>query len=126
MRPTAGHKLCQALSTNLHPSVFPTKSRRAVSRTVVLVLAPGCQKCCCQQSRGCGNVSLEIADVMVSAGHRNSDSEASPWSRVAGTPFLLVERVTLHPACLNQEPNLPLCFTISLPFAARNQPVQRL
>lgn len=45
MRPTAGHKLCQTLNTNLHPSVFPFKSRRALRRTMVLVLACDCQKC---------------------------------------------------------------------------------
>lgn len=40
MRPTAGHKLCQTLTANLHPSVFSIKPRRTISRTVVLVLAP--------------------------------------------------------------------------------------
>lgn len=44
MRPTAGHKLCQTLNANLHPSVFSIKSRRTISRTVVLVLARDCQK----------------------------------------------------------------------------------
>lgn len=124
MRPTAGHKLCQTLNTNLHPSVFPIMSRRAISRTVVLVLACDCQK----HSRKLP--ARQRLWECLSGGCR-CDGQcwtrplwqwSTQWIRESGKHFLLVEWVTLHPACLNQKPNPSLCFTISLHFAARNQP----
>lgn len=125
MRPTAGHKLCQTSSTNLHFSVFPTKSRRAMSRAVVLILAHGCQKCgrklpaiqrlwkCLSGDCRCGGQcwTLWQWSIHMEQGVRKTFP--------AG-------RTSSFASCLNQKPNPHSCFTISLHFAARNQPVQRL
>lgn len=55
----------------------------------------------CQEATGCGNVFLELAAVMISAGKQVLLKFTLVMKRPRGTGcLLLVEGVTLHPGCV--------------------------